>query len=83
MPQASDELRAKFPAHDEQAREVLGLDHEPVEERRWTETGGWIRPTRQSSLDTMTEREGDAIDYLVDEWDYAYSPTPAATWPPH
>jgi len=65
MPQASDELRAKFPGHDQEAFDVIDVNFS-------TSRGGIIFPKKLGYK--MTEREGDAIDYLCDEWDYAYSP---------
>lgn len=73
MPQASDELRAKFPGSCDEARDVLGLDNKPSLAARWLDINGYIYATHRSSLDTMTEREGDAIDYLCDEWDYCFT----------
>lgn len=64
MPQASEELRAKFPGSDQEALEVIADN--------FGDKAGFIYP--KVSGYKMTEREGDAIDYLCDEWDYAYSP---------
>lgn len=64
MPQASDELRAKFPGDDQEAFEAIDTNF-------FTSRGGIIYPKKFGY--NMTEREGDAIDYLCDEWDYAYS----------
>lgn len=64
MPQASDELREKFPGHDQEAFEVI--------EKNFYDKAGLIYPKKHGYK--MTEREGDAIDYLCDEWDYSYSP---------
>jgi hypothetical protein len=65
MPQASDELRAKFPGDDQEAFDVIDANFS-------TSRGGVIFPKHIGYK--MTEREGDAIDYLCDEWDYAYCP---------
>ncbi len=71
MPQASEELRAKFPGSDQEAHGVL------VE--NFILSKGWIiRP--KVAVYKMTEREGDAIDYLCDEWDYGYSPEIGEPW---
>lgn len=70
MPQASDELRAKFPGSIEEALAVL----DPF----CIERSGLIRPRSQEHRDRMTAREHDAIDYAFEEWDYAYDPAP---WP--
>jgi hypothetical protein len=65
MPQATEELRAKFPGNDCEAFEVL--------KGNFNDHAGVIYPKTVGY--EMTEREGDAIDYLCDEWDYCYSPT--------
>ena len=63
MPPASAELRAKFPGSMEQAlSELLAAGYR--------EDAGDIKPP--SADHQMTEREGDAIDYLTDEWDFTY-----------
>lgn len=59
MPQASDELRAKFPT-DRDAFAVLG-------DRYSYDQGGMIH--RHIGV-TPTEHELEAIQYLVEEWDY-------------
>jgi hypothetical protein len=65
MPQASSELSAKFPGDDQEAFEVIDTN--------FVIAKGWIiRPKHEGYK--MTEREGDAIDYLCDEWDYCYNP---------
>jgi hypothetical protein len=66
MPQASDELRAKFPGWDDEALAVL--------EENFTENRGVIRPKTAGYV--PTDREKDAIDYLFQEWDYEYQPVP-------
>jgi hypothetical protein len=66
MPQASDELRAKFPGWDDEALAVL--------EENFTENRGVIRPKTVGYV--PTDREKDAIDYLFQEWDYEYQPVP-------
>lgn len=59
MPQASEELRAKFD-NDAEASIVL-------ENAGWACDGGWwSMPTHEPSED-----EWDAITYLVHEWDHA------------
>ena len=63
MPQASEELRAKFPGDDQEAFAVLDANF-------FISRGGIIYAREYGYK--MTEREGDAIDYLCDEWDYAY-----------
>lgn len=66
MPQAPDYLRAKF-AHDGEAWAALGDN--------FTDTRGLIRPKPGHK---PTDREFDAIDYLVMEWDYAWEPAAVA-----
>jgi hypothetical protein len=61
MPRASDELRAMFPGHDEEALAYLssvGL----VDVR-----GLFTVPNR----DDYPPRVWAALQYMVDEWDYA------------
>ena len=67
MPQATDELRAKFPGWDSEALAVLDANFT-------VSSGGVIRPKALGYQ--PTEREDDAIDYLFQEWDYGYSPRP-------
>jgi hypothetical protein len=66
MPQAPQWLRDKFPGDDSEALDVL--------EDNFTIDKGMIRPKVQGYL--HTQREADAISYLVHEWDYAYDPVP-------
>lgn len=66
MPQASDELRAKFPGHDQEAWEVL--------KEHFDDDRGMIR--RKDKTRQPTEREFEAIDYLCDEWDYCFEGIP-------
>ena len=62
MPQATKELRAKFPGHDAEALEVIAAN--------FVEWKGYIR--KKDPLYQPTQREWDAIDYLFQEWDYCY-----------
>lgn len=64
MPQASEELRAMF-EDDRKAFDVL--------KENFVDTTGFVIRPRVDGY-KMTEREGYAIDYLCDEWDYGYSP---------
>lgn len=64
MPQASEELRNKFPGMDTQAINYL--------EQRGFKCGKdfvWRPP---SMFHNLTQHDKDAIDYLCDEWDYGY-----------
>ena len=63
MPQASEELRSKFPGSDTEALKVI-WDNFSVSR------SGIIRKRRCTY--EPTSREYDAIDYLFHEWDYAY-----------
>jgi len=62
MPQATPELRKKFPGYDAEALNVL--------RQNFTNDRGLIR--RKDKNYKPTRREFDAIDYLFQEWDYAY-----------
>lgn len=64
MPQASEELRAKFPGYDVEAHAVL--------ENNFTEKAGVFR--RKDANYIPTEREEEALDYMFHEWDYCYHP---------
>lgn len=70
MPTASDEQRARWPGWDAEA-----IDFLESAGYRMTKRYGWLMPKDRS---TPTERELDAIDYLVNEWDYGGIETPAA-----
>ena len=61
MPQATSELQAKFPGCDTEALDVLGDDVTIVR--------GVIRP-KQGVI--LTQRQYDAVEYLFQEWDYAF-----------
>lgn len=62
MPTASPELRAAWPGGDSEA--VLYLEAQGYQlTKQWE----WIKPTPDHKI---TEREGSAIDYLIDEWDF-------------
>ncbi|QDH83662.1 hypothetical protein [Achromobacter phage Motura] len=65
MPQASAELAAKF-KDDGDAFEVLA-------DRFHVGTNGYIQPKQGTEV---TDDDMDAIEYLVDEWDYGYDNTP-------
>lgn len=67
MPQATEELRAKFPGYDAEALEVLKENF--VVDKKWI-----IHP--RAAGYTMTQREDDAIEYLFEEWDFGYDPAP-------
>lgn len=62
MPQASDELRAKFPGSDQEALEVLSAN--------FIETKFVFR--KKDAAYVPTRREWEAIDYLFHEWDFGY-----------
>lgn len=65
MPQAPPELRAKFPGSDAEAEKVLRPNftiHFP--------SVGII--SKRDSAYKPNAREWDAVDYLIQEWDYDY-----------
>jgi hypothetical protein len=62
MPQATDDLRAKFPGWDAEALEVLA--------ENFTDTRGVFR--KKNPAYQPTEREWEAINYMFQEWDYGY-----------
>jgi len=64
MPQATDELREKFPGSDSEALEVIATNF-------LVDRGGVIR--KRDPKYKPTVREYDAIDYLFQEWDYGYN----------
>lgn len=61
MPQATDELRAKFPGWEPEAS-----DHLYSRGFKMTPDFSWIMPEGHE----MSERDWDAIDYLFFEWDF-------------
>lgn len=63
MPQAPNELRAKFPGHDYEALEILKAN--------FIENKGVI--CRKDLTYQPTQREWEAIDYLFLEWDYVFN----------
>lgn len=63
MPQATDELRAKFPGWDAEAMEVL--------EKNFICSKGGVYRKKDPNYEP-TQREWDAIDYMWQEWDYGY-----------
>jgi hypothetical protein len=62
MPQASPELRAEWPGGDNEAISYLEGQGFTL-----TKQWDWIKPTADHAI---SEREGSAIDYLIDEWDF-------------
>jgi len=64
MPQATPELRKKFPGNDSEAMEVIAANF-------LVDRGGVIR--KKDPKYTPTDREMDAIDYLFQEWDFGYA----------
>lgn len=62
MPQATPELRAKFPGHDSEAMEVLA--------KNFTQSKGVYRKKDPNYKPNL--REWDAVDYMIQEWDYGY-----------
>ena len=66
MPTAPDHLREKFPGGFEEALDVIEPYH--------TWRNGLIRPKAAGHVET--DRERDAIDYAVLEWDFGHDPEP-------
>lgn len=62
MPQATPELQAKFPGMDVEAWEALTTNYDEHRFLIYPKVVGY-KPT---------ERESDAIDYLIQEWDWDY-----------
>lgn len=61
MPQTTDERRARWPDGDSEAIKFLrGQGYDLT--KRWS----WIKPSNH----TPTEREIDAVVYLIEEWDF-------------
>jgi hypothetical protein len=63
MPQACDELRKKFPGYDSEALEVIAQNFD-------VRGAGVIFKKNRHYEPTM--REWDAVNYLIQEWDFAY-----------
>lgn len=63
MPQATNELRAKFPGDDAEALDVIQVNFI----QKWPGVIWRKTPDYQP-----TSREWDAIVYLFSEWDYLY-----------
>ena len=62
MPQTTPERAARWPGMDQEAVEFLE-EQGYVLRRDWC----WMRPTPDH---LVTDREEDAILYLIQEWDY-------------
>lgn len=69
MPQASDELRARM---QERFGDSIadGPPWEFLKSRGYTERGGLIKPPNPNH--NITEDEGECVDFLCDEWDWAF-----------
>lgn len=67
MPQATDEIRA--PWHNEEADYDIGAWNY-LKSMGWTEEKFFLVAPRLH--DQITDKEWGAVDYLVDEWDWAY-----------
>lgn len=66
MPQASDELRGKMKARFGTIDCHLPLKF--LQDSGWTEKAGWLfSPNR-----VVAEGEWERVDFLCDEWDFAY-----------
>ena len=74
MPQATDELRDRW-GGEQGVGEDKAYNH--LKARGFVFTrGGMIHPPSDYDHKTDTTDCEGAIDFLVDEWDYGYSPTP-------
>lgn len=62
MPQASQDLRDKFPGHDVEAWEAL--------KPNFVDKAGVL--SKKDKAYRPTASEWEAVDYLCDEWDYFY-----------
>ena len=65
MPQASEELRSKFPGGDGEALDVI--------DKNFVVPKGFVIHPKVKGY-KPTKREDDALDYLFHEWDYGYTP---------
>ncbi len=64
MPQTTPERAARWPGMDTEALEFLKENGFTLS-RDWE----WSHPEKKSFAD-LSEREADAIIYLIEEWDY-------------
>jgi hypothetical protein len=62
MPQTTPERRARWPGGDQGA-----IDHLKTQGYRLLKGWTWVKP---SPAHEPTEREIDAIIYLIEEWDF-------------
>lgn len=71
MPQTTDELRARMKARfgDEISD---GPPWEFLVSRGYTERGGYI--FLPNPIHRVTQDEGECIDFLCEEWDWAFGP---------
>lgn len=73
MPQATDESR-------NQMVEYFGQEsfcdlYAPLEFLRaqgWTDPAGWLRYPEGKTRAEITKKEWDCVDFLCDEWDFAF-----------
>lgn len=73
MPQASDEDRERI--QDRFGTIDCYTIWRYLQKRGYTENKGYI--TLPTPLHKITKEEGECIDFLCDEWDYAFVTTPA------
>ena len=77
MPQASDELRSKMAKYFGDPVDDSG-PWNFLSNAGFRQKGGWI--THPSAYwDSMSEKERDCLQFLADEWDYAYDFSNPAT----
>jgi hypothetical protein len=69
MPQTTDERRARWPGGDQEAIAYL-----KAQGFKLTPQWFWLKPAPGHKL---TEREEDAIIYLIEEWDFGGAMSPS------
>jgi len=63
MPSSTPERQSRWPGGDNEACSFL-------EQEGFKLTAGWCWTHPSKELDDLTEREEDAIIYMIEEWDY-------------
>lgn len=63
MPQTTQERADRWPGMDREAIQYL-------ESEGWVLTSQWEWSHKCKSIDTLSEKEEDAILYLIEEWDF-------------
>lgn len=68
MPQASEELRSKMRARFDSIDIFAPLQY--LKNSGWSESKGHLSPPNAP----ITDDEWECVDFLCEEWDYAYNP---------